>query len=239
MSYRIAHVRFAKRGQAYPVNCYRSDIAAADMVVVEMNDRNPCLQIAEVDRVEFLNWRCKNTIVCKKSEYRPDGKGSFQIAREAGPKGIGTIKEIIDELRNLGWQNANLSPHVYTHVFVKEFELSIVAIGIRRNGIDFQVYDCDQAEVPKRFPDGKINLVKHFFYKSELDLLEFCKRFALNAHRPFCELKKYFQPIGKKQPRLVFGSDDLSSSAHERDDRQVIRDLLGDAMTDTEREAFG
>lgn len=232
MSYRIAHVRFSKGGQTYPVNCHRSDLAPADLVVVEMHDRTPRQKIAEVEGVEFLNWRCKNTIVCKQSEFRANGRGSYRIERETEPLVIETIKGLIDRLRHLGWQNANVSRHVYMHVCVKRFELSAAAIGIRRNGIDFQVYDdeweLDAVDGPKRFPDGQRNLVRHNFYASELDLLEFCKEFAINAHHPFHDLKKYFQPLGKKQPR----------PAREIDGLQDIRDAIGDAMTDTEREAF-
>jgi hypothetical protein len=232
MSYRIAHVRFTTGGQTYPVNCNRADLAPGDLVIVEMLGNDLDLKAAEVDRIEFLNWRCKHTIKCKRSELRPDGSRGIRVEREIKPQAVETPEELEEELQRTGWHATCLSLHVYRRVLVKRFESHSAAIGMRRNGIDFQIYDeewCgDLSKMPRRFPDGTRNLVRHQFYASELDLFEFCKKFASNAHLPFDQLATYFQPLGRKQPR----------PPRERDNLADIRSVLGDAMTDAEREAF-
>lgn len=233
MSYRIAHVRFTKTGQLYPVNCNRADLDTGDIVVVRIQSSDRQLQVAEVDRVEFLNWRCKNTILCKRSEFQSKGAGRYTIKREAAPQGIETIEELERELSRAGWLRTRLSSHVYRCVFIRDFDNTTAAIGIRRNGIDFQIYDekwnGDIVEGPRSFPDGVQNLVRHNFYISEVDLLELTKHFALSADQPFNELEQFFQPIGQKQPRPESGRDDLHD----------IAEAIGGAMTDTERDAFG
>lgn len=227
MSYRVAHVRFAQDGPTYPVNCYRSDLGPGDVVIIGMPDRDPTHKVAEVDRVEFLNWRCKNTILCKRSEYRRNSDGGYHIERETKSQVVETIEQLLDELRNAGWHDFHNVSNVYRHVLFKRVETSVAAIGIRRNGIDFQVLD-ELAQELHRFPQGSRNLVRHNFYESKRDLLEFSKEFAINAFRPIDELTTYFEPLGRKQPRPT----------RDRDDLQDIRSAIGEAMTDTERAAF-
>jgi hypothetical protein len=222
-------VRFTERGQLYPVNCHRADLQPRDIVVVEMPPPRGELKLAEVDRVQFLNWRCKNTIVCKQDEFRLDGRGGYSVERTTKPNGVETLEELEDELVATGWNGLLVSRHVYTVVFAKEFASQSAAIGVRRNGIDFQIYEEGWGgPALTRFPDGRFNLVRHEFYASEVDLLEFCKEFAAKAHCPLGELASYFRPIGRKQPR----------PARERDELAEIRDAIGEAMTDTERGAF-
>ncbi|MEE4201721.1 hypothetical protein [Erythrobacter sp.] len=233
MSYRIAFVRFNKGGQTYPVNCDRSDFGGGEIVVVRMGGHDRLLKIAEIDRVEFLNWRCKNSIICKRSEWQADGVGSYSIKRETPPRTIETIDGLEFELSKIGWVRTRLSSHVYRSVFVRTFDARGAAIGIRRNGIDFQIYDASfegsLQDRLQRFPDGSRNLVRHNFYASEIDLLEYTKKFALCANRPVDELQNFFKPIGRKQP----------PPSRERNELHDIAEAIGDAMTDTERDAFG
>lgn len=228
MSYRIAYVRFTQEGQVYPVNCDRADLSPKDTVVVKMPAKRE-LKLAEVDRVEFLNWRCTNTILCKKSEFHLDGHGGYRIQRLSEHDVIETLEELESELVLMDWTPMSLSRHVYMVVFVKKLESHAAAIGVRRNGIDFQFYEggwCGAALT--RFPDGPTKLVRHYFHKSEVDLLQFCKEFAANAHRPFLELASYFRPVGHKQTRATSPRDEL----------REIRWAIGEAMSDTERDAF-
>lgn len=229
-------MRFRKGGQSYPVNCFRSDLEAGDIVVVRMQSGDRIFKTAQVERVEFLNWRCKNTILCKRSEFSAEGAGRFSVKRETQPRTIETIEELERELSKAGWTRTRMSAHVYRCVFVRKFETSGAAIGIRRNGIDFQIYpeNCDGAieHTLQGFPDGTRNLVRHNFYASEVDLLEFTKQFALSANRPINDLEQFFHPIGQKQPRPTRQSSG-------REELAEISEAIGDAMTGTEREAFG
>lgn len=199
-----------------------------DIVVVRTPGRDPDLQVARVERIEFLNWNCKNTIICKRSEYRPNGRGDFYIERETPKEVIETLGELVTELHQFGWRSTRLGYNVYQHVLMKNFETHWAGIGLRRNGIDFKFYDNlsqrDPASEPQVFPNGSDKLVRHNFYASELDLLEFCKEFAVHAHLPFEELSKFYKAVGRKQPRPLGGGHGLSD--------------ISDALTDTERSAY-
>jgi hypothetical protein len=229
MSYRVAYVRFTRRGDSYPTNCHRSDLEHNDLVVVKMGGQHSILKVALVDRVEFLNWHCRNTVICKRSEYHSNGKGSFRIDRISKPRGIETIEELVAELRHLGWQDFRCASNVYKQVVVKRFSSSTAAIGVRRNGIDFQLFYNELDAVPDRFPHGTDNLVRHNFHASGISLLDFCKDFALSAEKSPQELGIYFKSLGEKQPR----------PKHIQDDIREIRGLLRDSMTDAERDALG
>lgn len=232
MTYRIAHVRFRKGDRTYPVNCVRSDLESGEIVVVRMQEGGR-LKVAELDRVEFLNWRCKNTIIGRRSELHFDSAGNYFMRRETKPQTIETIEQLEAELSKLGWERTGVSSHVYRSVFTRTFDTQGAAIGIRRNGIDFQIYEESGSASVKdglqRFPDGWRNLAKHSFYGSEVDLLEHAKHFALSAHQPTDELEKFFKPVGRKQPR----------PQQDRDEMRDIAEAFGGAMTDTERDAFG
>ncbi|WP_197465515.1 hypothetical protein [Erythrobacter sp. HI0063] len=207
MTYRIAYVRFRKSGKAYPVDCERSDLQRGDVVVVRMGAGEPLLRVAEVDRVEFLNWQCQNEIICKRSEFFSRDAGGYTIKREAPPQFLETVEQLEKELQKLGWGKKGFGRNVYRSVFVCMYGNTGAAIGIRRRGIDYQIYDENWEgslkDGPKGFPSGPRNIVRHNFYASEVDLLEFTKRFAISAHLPIEELKRFFIPVGRKQKPLT------------------------------------
>ena len=234
MTYRIAYVRFTKTGAVYPVNCERSDLKPGDLVVVKTEIFDKPLKIAVFERLEFLNWNCKNTIICKRAEINKDGKGGYLIQRNSSPLYLETTANLEKELLKLAWERVQYSRHAYKWVFRKSFENSGSAIGLNNKGIAFQIYtkgwNGDPSGGPQRFPEGTYQLVRHYFYDSGIDLLEFTREFALNAYRPIAELAHYLEPIGKRhRPKPSSQGDPMAD----------IREALGGAMTDTERGAFG
>lgn len=234
MTYRIAYVKFTKSGGLYPVNCDRSDLDPGDLVVVKMSGSELHLKVAMFERQEYLNWDCKHSILCKRDEIKPDGDGGYQVCRVSQPRHLETFGDLERELFGLGWRQTGFSRHIYKWVHLKRFEEAWVAVGLRKNGIDFQIFvegwGGEKSRGPQTFPEGTRNLVRHYFYDSKTDLLEFTKNFALNAHLPLPQLAEFFIPMGERvRPK------DIS----ERDPMADIRAALGDAMTDTERAAFG
>jgi hypothetical protein len=109
MTYRIAFVRFTQNGRAYPVNCDRSDLAQNDIVVVRLLGLDGRLKVARVDRVEFLNWHCKNTLICKRSEYARGEDGRYRIKRDVAPGTVETLADLEEALHNAVWQKMNVS----------------------------------------------------------------------------------------------------------------------------------
>lgn len=116
MSYRIANVRFRLSDeQTYPVNCFRADLQAGQKVIVETPNQDKRFKTAVVERVEFKNWECQNTLVCLQSEVIrfPDGTWTYRMDHLQNGQ-IHRVCDLEDRLLTAGW--ARTFPVGVTHI---------------------------------------------------------------------------------------------------------------------------
>jgi hypothetical protein len=220
MSYRIAFVRFTKSGQTYPVNCHRKDLEKGDIVVVEMSQEQNH-KLAQLDRIEFLNWNCANTILCKRSEYQRGADGRHVVVR-VRPKGdaVETLGELGGALQCMGWDRFRPTSSVWRTAFARSRPKLSGVIAFRKNGIDFQVFDGSEipAIVGQKMAisvgDGRC-FVRNWYYDSGTDLYDLTLSFAKEIERDQPILEPYLHGIGQKPPRPkhVEGLDDSAALA--------------------------
>lgn len=205
MTYRVAHVRFSKSGQAYPVNCHRKDILKGDIVVIEMVKKQ-ALKVAEVDRIEFLNWKCSNNLICKRSEFHK--KNGRVIVKRDPPKGdsIETFSDLFGALKSLRWTRLIPESKLWNAAFAKSSPHLSGLVLFRKNGIDFQIFDSP--EIPGA-SGGKVSVsvtagrcfTRNWYYHSGIDLFDFTLSFAKELDRDFANIEPYLTGIGQKPPK--------------------------------------
>ena len=194
MTYRIANVRFNRsHEQSYPVNCDRADIVAGDEVVVEMPGLAQTFKIALVDSVEFKNWNCKNSIVCRRAEIRHGQNGSWSVDRTYLNNGqIHTLADLQARLRAAGWRPDIPRQSTWKVVYTLSAGGNAAEILFRKNGIDFRLA-------------GK--LVSHWFFESGIDLYEFCWSFAERWRTQAGDYAEFFQQKGSRFPKPHMQND--------------------------------
>ncbi|MGN6848882.1 MAG: hypothetical protein ACTHJK_05345 [Sphingomicrobium sp.] len=214
MTYRIAHVRFARADRTYPVNCHRADLRPGDRVIVEMPKKR-CLKVAEVDRVEHLNWDCANTLLCRESEFRTNSDGSWFVDRSPGAgERIETLEDLGNALRRRGWEAYSPTGNVWRTAYTKSMAHVDAVIAARANGIDFQLISgptnlgISGTSIAIRPRDGRF--VRHSYYASAVDVIELAFDFAVAADQPGSDLDRFFAPVGTKRPKPARDADDLS-----------------------------
>lgn len=213
MSYRIAYVRFTKAGSLYPVSCHRADLVRDDVVVVQMA-KGGCLKLAAVDRVEFLNWNCTNTILCLRSEYVKSDNGTFQILPDPNrDRGMETLGHLGRFLVGSGWRSFKPTSKAWKRIFAKSFEKDSAAIIFRLNGIDYQIFSTpsipDVSGECMSYSTQNGDPVRNWFYYTESDLLEHTRKFAQELEKSARDLTPYRAGLGVKKPKPVKERDDL------------------------------
>lgn len=223
MTYRVAHVRFAESEQTYPVNCNRADLQPGDRVVVEMPDQAKRLKVAHVDRVEFLNWNCANTIVCRRSEFMSNDDGTWSVKREqpATPV-LETLDDLATRLRQMGWQSFWPKSKVWRTVYAREYRHAGALIALHSKGMAFQVLEagCNLGIFGRSISVAPTRgrFVRHVYHASEEDLLKFAVLFAEDVGRDGADLKPYFEPKGHRPSK--------GPMTHERNELAEIRDAI-------------
>lgn len=213
MSYRVAHVRFTKSGRTYPVNCHRRDLNPGDIVVVEMAAEQT-LKVAQFDSLEHLNWRCSNTIICRRSELQRNDRGENVVVRHS-PKGdvLETLSDLGGALINAGWRSFAPTSRAFQRIFAKAFDTIGAAIIFRRNGIDYQLFDSP--ELPgivgqqMSYAPSNGRLVRNWYYHSEQDLFDRTLAFAQALERPPLNVEPFFHGLGSKPPKPPREVDEL------------------------------
>lgn len=228
MSYRIAWVRFTKSGRTYPVNCHRRDLQKGDIVVVDMLRKN-VRQVAEVDKIEFLNWNCINTILCKRAELVRGADGEYAVARVRSPHDIPeTPGELIAALKAIGWREFRSTSNVWQRVLAKSHPTWSGLVAFRTNGIDFQIFENE--------PVGEINgsfitirmteghpFIRNWYFNSQVDLFEHTLDFSRELQASAPRMETFLDSIGQKPPPPPKASP-------ERDDLAEIRDAITGGM---------
>ena len=183
-------------------------------------------KVARVDRIEYLNWDCKNTILCLRSEYVQADDNSFKIVPDENrERGFATLSELGRFLINSGWRSFKPTSKAWKRIFAKSFEFDSAAIIFRLNGIDYQIFPTPA--IPGISGDwmsysiGNSEPVRNWFYQSGCDLLERTREFAEEMEKSHRELLPFLTELGGKQPKPVKERDDLD------DIRSAINGPLG------------
>lgn len=195
------------------MNCHRADLVCDDIVVVQMPEGER-LKLARVERVEFLNWKCANTILCLRSEYVKAKDGSFAIIPEPNrDRGMETLGDLGSFLINSGWRSFKPTSKAWKRIFAKSFNTDSAAIIFRLNGIDYQIFSTPI--VPGISGDWmsysiqNSDPIRNWFYYTERDLFEHTRGFALELDKSDRELSPFLAGMGAKPEKRVKERDDL------------------------------
>ena len=140
MAYIIAHVAFDNSGKTYPVNCNRTDIAIGDEVVVKMHERP--LKWARIIDLNYLNWRCQNTIECLACEAKFLREGILLPAGESlSVKGLARPYDLAIHLYKMGWIPRRPANKAYKLAYSAANRSQTGLVMMRKNGIDAQIID--------------------------------------------------------------------------------------------------
>lgn len=201
MSYRIAQVRFRGNEQTYPVNCYRADIEAGDVVIVEMPDQN-ALKTAFVTNIEFKNWNCRNSILCLSSEITFYPSGDYKVETDYRSNGmIHTLDDLWARLRRSGWVPHRPAQKSFKVVYSLVRGQKTASMWFRRNGIDFRLSNFDSGgPATEGGADAPLQAraVAHWYHNSEVDLYQLCIAFADTFSAGRSDWDEFFVPRGKK-----------------------------------------
>ena len=180
MSYIIAFVKFSTSGDAYPVECFRTDVSVGDAVLVQLPNRR--LTPATVVQVRYLSWRCGGQIRGKVSEavLREDGYWSLRNCPVV--VGLATNEVFIAEVKRQGWVPLKRG-HVHMAALTNSNQTLSANILVRRNGIDLQILPTRRSTLPRPFElsqesitEGRV--VRHYFAHTTFNLYEGILRFA-------------------------------------------------------------
>lgn len=223
MSYLIAFVRFDNIGRSYPVNCHREDIATGDQVLVSMPERYPPVKAAIVERLDYLGWNCRNTILCQTYEatFSPCGQWALTNPNPNASE-VTTWKHLAPMLHSLEWKSGLPVTSTFQRAYWYSNDQATAYVLTRRHGLDLQLFD--EVDDPPQRHDGKVHvrttfkqMVRHWHYRSEVNIYELAVAFALAFQESGSDLSFYFKSQGHKPPRPIRDEDEISQ----------IRDAVG------------
>ena len=221
MSYIVAFVKFKESSKSlYPFGCTRDDLVPGDKVIVRTKDQS--LNVAFVNKLEYLDWDCRAEILCKKSERSIDADGNYVIPKGAPfKKGYASSNTLINILDLKGWQKMTPANKTYSLAMGKKNQTHTAFILFRKNGIDIQIHDSKKYEVKKggswaiSTTEGKI--VRNFYARTNNNLLKWIESFATDYDDNKKDLEKYLISKGSKDKRPR-DTDYIPSCSYPKDD---------------------
>ncbi|MFV3406441.1 hypothetical protein ACNFIC_21195 [Pseudomonas sp. NY15463] len=232
MSYIIAFVKFLDATKIFPVECFRTDLAPNDQVIVRLGSGE--LRHALVVQKKYLNWDCKGRVECKASEASESSIGETILPRGCPIiSGIATPTAFVSAVRDMGWIPQKASQRMYRNVLARANETRTAYIFVRRNGIDIKVVEGVADEVLR--PYGLCNsslsegrVVRHSLAHTTFNLFEgvlrFCKSFDGNE----TDLDRYFVAVGDSDKRTEELKAISKARKSQRSEMQDIYDACSD-----------
>ena len=201
MSYIIAYVTFPMTRIDYPMNCYRTDIAADDQVLIRLS--TGLLRPGKVTRVLYLDWDCRGQILCKLNEC--DGGRGKLSAPFGHPKRVGITDHhaFATRLERKGWVRLRATTNIHTHIYGYHNGKDRANIWLRRHGIDLQVLEGFRKEMPAWGADRDVMLsegkvVRHFLSQTTFNLFEGVLRFSDDFEAGEDDYDRFFRSVGSK-----------------------------------------
>lgn len=213
MSYIVAFVQFSERGDIFPVQCLRTDVAAGDQVLVQMAEKP--VVVAHVTEVAYLSWKCTGQIKGKVSEAQQRKDGSWSLRDCRFVVGLATNGVFVAQLKLRGWVPLK-STSVHSDALTYSNEAESANILMRRNGIDLQIL-LKRRAMPKPFsiPKDVISdsrFVRHYFSQTTFNLYEGILRFAESFMANEGNYDRFFKSVGQSDRR----NDELKRASEER-----------------------
>lgn len=232
MSYIIAFVKFLDSTKIFPVECFRTDLAPNDQVIVRLGSGE--LRHALVVQKKYLNWDCKGRVECKASEASESSIGETILPRGCPIiSGIATPTAFVSAVRNMGWIPQKASQRMYRNVLARANETRTAYIFVRRNGIDIKVVEGVADELLRPYSlcncslsEGRV--VRHSLAHTTFNLFEgvlrFCKSFDGNE----TDLDRYFVAVGDSDKRTEELKAISKARKSQRSEMQDIYDACSD-----------
>lgn len=229
MSYLIAYVSYQEDGTDYPVNCLRTDLRVGDKVIVRQNSDGGKLKTAKVTKVEYLNWKCANTIECLLSEATTP-QGALELPPNTPVVfGIARPYDAWVELYKSGWIRCKTTNRQFHAIFTYTNKTQFANIFFRMNAIDIQIRDNSERSsylAPGVFDAHGRNGVRHFLSQSGINLLEHVLSFADAFTHDSNDYSAFMVPIGSRNR----STDTLKSrvgKGREESFEATLYDVLG------------
>jgi hypothetical protein len=205
MSYLIAFVQFSTTGEIYPVECFRTDIIAGDVVLVQIPQR--ALTTATVAKTGYLNWNCSGQLKCKISEATQNQDGTWAIQKLPTAVSMVTSEAAISELKRLGWVSLH-SSKTYMAALTNSNNTASGNILFRRNGVDFQIIHEKRFTLPHPFTLKQESttvgrFVRHYLSHTTFNLYEGVLRFASSFISNEDDYDRFFKTTGSSDKRTV------------------------------------
>ena len=218
MSYIIAFVEFTTPGDAYPVECFRTDLVIGDAVLVQIPNRR--LTPATVVQICYLSWKCAGQIKGKVSEGLQSEDGYWKLSNCPDVIGLATNEVFISELKRRGWIPLKRG-HVHMAALTNSNTTESANILVRRNGIDLQILPARRIFLPRPFgltqesvTEGR--LVRHYFSNTTFNLYEGVLRFADSFASDEGNYDRFFKSAGTSDRRT-------EKQKQEAENRKILR----------------
>jgi hypothetical protein len=203
MSYIIAFVQFSVPGDAYPVECLRTDIGVGDSVLVHLPNRR--LTPATVVQISYLSWKCMGQIKGKVSEAFLDEDGYWSVRNCPSVVGFANNEMFVAELKRRGWVPLK-SAHIHMAALTNSNQIISANILVRRNGIDLQMLPERRSSLPRSFSLNKESItegrvVRHYFAHTTFNLYEGILRFTDSFMSDEGNYERFFKSVGSSDRR--------------------------------------
>lgn len=225
MSYIIAFVQFSVPGDAYPVECLRTDIGVGDSVLVHLPNRR--LKPATVVQISYLSWKCIGQIKGKVSEALLDEEGYWSVRNCPSVVGFATNEMFVAELKRRGWVPLK-SGQIHMAALTNSNQIFSANILVRRNGIDLQMLPERRSSLPRPFSlnqesitEGQV--VRHYFAHTTFNLYEGILRFADSFMSDEGNYDRFFKSVGSSDRR----TDKQKQEAENRRKSRIEREPDG------------
>lgn len=228
MSYIIAFVQFSTLGNIYPVECFRTDLAVGDSVLVQLPKRR--LTPAKIVQICYLSWKCAGQIKGKLSESVRGEDGYWLLRNSPAIVGVATNEVFITELKQRGWIPLKRS-HIHMAALTNSNKTASANILVRRNGIDLQILPSRRNSTPRpfgliqeSFSEGRT--VRHHFSHTTFNLYEGILRFADSFMSDEDNYDRFFQSVGRSDRRTEKQKQESENRRRLRSEREP--DAMGD-----------
>jgi hypothetical protein len=202
MSYIVAFIQLSERGDIYPVQCLRTDVAAGDEVLVQMAEKP--VVVARVTDVAYLSWKCKGQIKGKVSEAQQREDGTWALRDCPSVVGLATNGVFVTQLKLRGWVPLK-STSIHSDALTYSNEAESANILLRQNGIDLQILSKRRAmPKPLVLPKDVISdsrFVRHYFSHTTFNLYEGILRFAESFMASEGNYDRFFTSVGRRDRR--------------------------------------
>lgn len=233
MSYIIAFVTFEGSTKEFPVQCFSTELAVGDEVIVRRGDGK--LRCATISQLQYLNWDCNGRIECRKEDSALDCNGNITLPETAPIRGgIYNSKSLERALFEKGWIPLRSKQQMYRSLLANTNATSTAYIFARRNGIDLQILPRNESERIERYSWHVVSLaqgkvVRHSLAHTTFNLYEGMLRFSTSFLANEQDLERYFVPQGSTDKR----TDELKEQARVKwEARAAMRNESGDEMRD-------